>query len=1200
MSDHYGTINISQDRNKPSPPPHRKKKGKPGSKRGLSSQPSTSSTLIITAIIFAVVAALYAAVGFILVPKFISKWLPENVRAKTGVELTIQTVEFNPFTFALQFGPSVLVDPKSKKHDLIALDSLKAKLAPLSLLRGDVVTKSLLLEKVHTNVVRYKDSTYNFTPFIKSLKKSEQSDFMDFSELPFFFSLNNIILTNSKLQFEDIPKKSTHVVENIELALPNISNFPYQTSSYIRPKFSAIINGSPLELTSQTDYDGPGDSSETRKTELSCNINKLDLSLYFSYLPTPYPFSIKQGYADGELKLTFSPGSKENKLLTELNLQITDLKIAEKNSLYTIEVPSTKLEGAIQPVTGDTYMKQVVLREPVFHIRKGNLPELLNLLTPTGAGQEAQPSAIPATPPVMAIDLLLIDNGSYTSFVKNQKESVDSWESIQFNLKSFTSDKEITDKSKPTFRISAEKANSHAIFNWQGEILGNNIPSGSFRIDDIETKLLFEWLEIPSLLNSTGTADITGSLTYQKKTDKTHPVDIKIKKGNLILHDLSLKNDNNKEVWYSAPITKISGLSKSGLEVNLGNIFLKNSSVSLSTGHLPPLFSEFSKNKTNTTFQALEFKGELELRNSANKHTKPLKFNSVNLQAVNLDKNAETGDQDNLTFKAQTDNGEVQAKGKLTLEPFSTVLQTAFKDISAQKLLPWFGKSAFLTETTGLMHGKGTFLFPEVSFSGQLSISNGELGRKNTSALKWKSIDFKDIRINQTPFYLGGSEIAFVSPLFLFEREATSTHPAGALVTYLNQQLPKMKGKPQKSVNLSSIELQKISVSDGTIKYKENRVEPPWSADITYFRGLLNGINRKNGSGASSPFSFSGNIDTIPFTLDGTINLFDLTAQGNSLFNMKGYPFPSFHEQLTGQTDIDTSQGELSVTTRSDWNNGIVNEQNQLLFTRVQPDSISSDTAFTIALLTDAERRFELLVTKKHKITEGSEPLLDATLTTFGKFMVKAAVSPFLIASGDYADMADNEYAEFLPGQIALSGHGRESLTRYSSLLSTHPQIGIIVTGGADKKIDTAALQEQLEQAEMERVGIENDKRRKKYEAARQEYFQKLQQAEQANGSTSQIVEQNLPAELLQPFTPIEPEPVLIDHKMLQNLAQQRARVIVDFFTDKLALEPERITISERPRITDSDTSGANKVFFRLQAFTGKQKNGTADSQPQG
>jgi hypothetical protein len=315
---------------------------------------------------------------------------------------------------------------------------------------------------------------------------------------------------------------------------------------------------------------------------------------------------------------------------------------------------------------------------------------------------------------------------------------------------------------------------------------------------------------------------------------------------------------------------------------------------------------------------------------------------------------------------------------------------------------------------------------------------------------------------------------------------------------------------------------------------------------------------------------------------------------------MKGYPFPSFHEQISEQVDIDSGHGELSVTTRSDWNNGIVNEQNQLLFTNVHPVSVSSDTALTLALLTDTNNQFELLVNKKHKITENSEPLLRSTLTALRKLMIKAAVSPFLIASGDYADMADNEFAEFLPGQIALSGRGRESLTRYSSLLSSLPNIGIIVTGAADKKIDTAALQEELEQAEMERVGIENDKRRKMYEAAKEEYTNKLNQAEEQNGSSNQIVEQDLPAELLKPYTPIEPEPVVIDNSMLNNLAQQRAEAIFDFFTDKLAVEPDRIKIAERPIITDNDTSGANKVFFRLQAVTGKTNYKRPDTPPQG
>jgi len=57
-----------------------------------------------------------------------------------------------------------------------------------------------------------------------------------FSELPFLFSLNNISIREGSVTFQDVPAATTHTVEQIELDLPSLSNFPFQTSQNIHPQ----------------------------------------------------------------------------------------------------------------------------------------------------------------------------------------------------------------------------------------------------------------------------------------------------------------------------------------------------------------------------------------------------------------------------------------------------------------------------------------------------------------------------------------------------------------------------------------------------------------------------------------------------------------------------------------------------------------------------------------------------------------------------------------------------------------------------------------------------------------------------------------------------------------------------------------------------------------------------------------------------
>ena len=1187
MADHFGNISIS-----PAGPAQPKKKTtrtQPAKKAARKAppprRPRNTSALIIALVAIALLLTIYFFTGFWGVPKFLSSWLPAKVRNSVGMELSLQEVRFNPFTFRLELAETSLTPMGSEGKPILSFSNLNARFAPLSLLRGDFVTTSLTISQLSAEAVRNADNSYNFSPIIQSLRKSNRADFMDFSELPFLFSLNNISIIDSSMLFVDTPGEKRHTIEQIELTLPNLSNFPYKTRQYIQPGFSAVINGSPIKLSSQTAFTGDKADSDEQKTELIWNVNNIDLPLYFGYLPSQLPFTIDEGKADGAVKLSFTSGSQDEKILVEFALEIKELKLADINKTFRLQVPFSKFEGTVHPVTGNTHMKHILLQEPAFESQPGKLLELSRLLS---FHQKQEVASTAQKLPELAIEMLIADNGTFSQTGKGKNKHINQWEAIQFNIKNYSTAQNSEDgKEDSVFRLRAEQSSSHTTLHWHGTITPDNLPSGSFRLDSIATGRLFDWFGVDSLSSTKGTADLDGVLTFTKNEKADDPPALTLSDGTLILHDLSLQE--NGQNWYSAPLTKSTGFSVTKGIVNLGKIELKNSAITLDTEKLPAIFATVLEQKSGIRFTALDYSGAFELKNSAAKRP-PLAFDNLNLRFVypSTNNNNEE-DQDNLTFKAQASGkGEIQARGKITFAPFSSILTTAFTNLDATRLLPWFGNASLLTQTSGQLSGEGTFIYPEVSFNGQLEIAGGAFWRQKTTLLRWKNLILHDVRSNRNPFYFGGSEATFQGAEFSLERTASTVHPAHGLVTFLTEQFPQATEKQKKGVNFSSLELQKLTVKDGTIHYRENRLSPPWTAEITYFRGSLDNITAKASGGSSSPFSFSGNLDTVPFSLEGNINLFDRTARGDSLFNMKGYPFPSFNAQLDKQIDLDTRTGTFSLTTRSDWNEGQLNENSQILFENVRPTSDEADVALALALMTGDEKKFEILVSRKQPFTQPFEPLFLATLTSLQKTMVKAAVSPYLVATGDFGDIANNEYAEFLPGQIVLSGAGRESLTRYSSLLSTHPNLGLVVTGAADTSVDTAALHEQLEQAEMERVAIENSRLKSEYEVALAAHQERLEEAAAQQGPGGQIVEQELPPELLKPFTPITPEPVIIDNDMLVNLAKKRAQVIVDFFINRLALDPERITISDQAVVIDDMVNGGSKVLFTLRAYTPK------------
>ncbi len=1181
MSDRFGTISIAPEKSPEKTVPQKKRQPQrqPQKRRPVKKQQTSSAkkpkTLAVVTFISIILLGGYTTAGFFGIPWLLKTELPLKVKKNTGFILQFDDIQFNPFTFILNVTTTVLQNPEKPATPVLSLRTLHGQIAPIPLLRGELVTKQLDLTDLTIHAVRNKNNHYNFDTLIKGLDHSKPAEILNFSKLPFLFSLNNISISNSTITFLDIPKNVEHTVEKIELRLPNLSNFSYKTDHYISPKLSATVNGSPIELTSQTVFPENSSTSQPEKTELSWKVDDLDLCHYFDYLATPFPVTIERGKAKGVIKLSFTPGEEE-KIRAEFSLETKNLTLNNKQKDIIVQVPTAKFEGTIHPVTGNSHFRHVLFQDPLITTPSGKIEEIVRICTIKKSEQTAKTDN---KPPKLIIDLLVATDGIFQARSAKRTESI-SWEALQCNVKNYNSHPDHSKEPPPTFRLSGTQHNGHGTLHWQGELTPANTLTGPLRIDDVATKDLFTWIQRDELADASGTADLECVLTLNLAETVTKRLPVSINEGNLTLHDLTLQNDST--TWYTAPLSRCNNVSVNQKTVNLGKISLKNAMLRLDSAQLPTLFHSVVKGKNAIRFTSLDFTGNIAL--SQSKSTRPhLDFDQVTLHLFHPDLKKDAP-HENLKVKAQLNNkGTIEAAGEINFSPVNGQLRTKFSDLDAVKILPWLGSFKVFSKTTGKLYGQGSYIFPKTSFNGQLTLKNGQFPATDQHPLRWSKLSLQNLRYQQHPFYLGSTTVSIEKPEFSLQNNLESPHPVASVIKFARSWLPKTK-KKQRNIRISPIEIQKLNIKGGVIHLTEHRVTPPWKSEISYFRGTINNLTSNQSTDNNSTFSFSGNLDALPFTLEGNINLFNPNGRGNSLFNLTGYPFSSFHTQLSSHLDLNTSTGRCSLTTRSDWNSGQVNEQNQIIFENILPVSKDATSALPLALITDTDGKFEISINKKYPLNTPPEPLLDAVVTALKKLEIKASFSPYLVATGDYSDIVNNEYAEFLPGTIALSGAGSEALTRFSSLLSSHPYLGVIVTGAADKTVDAAALHDEQEQAEIERVAIENDRLRTIYEQKREAHWQKIKETIAQEPGQKEVLERNQNFEDLEPFIPIEPEPVVIDDEMLEELAQKRAQVIIDFFTNRLALEPERIQIAEKSKISDAIKNGGNKVLFSLQA----------------
>ncbi|WP_419174927.1 DUF748 domain-containing protein [Desulfosediminicola sp.] len=1199
MSDRFGSIPIEPEptgltpSSRASKKPRQRKKlsapaeklKKPGARK---EEPKRKlPKLLVTTIVAICIFCSYLAAGFWGVPKYIRGSAAVKFHQKTGMLIDFEQVAFNPLSFVLDLSGIDVIDggihtAGDDNKPLLTVSSFSATLVPLQLLRGELVTTSLAIDNLDLHLVRHIDGNYNISPPKANNELETTEEILDFSDLPFRFSLNNISVQHSRILFEDKPKKGSHVIENIDLTLPNLSNFSFAAKEYIRPSFHAVVNGSPIEMTGQAIISG--DDTSEMHTNLECNFADIDLPLYLGYLPIELPFDIAQGRADASLNLTFSPTAKDNKLLVNFSIQAEDTSIISKDQSYSLVIPSSKLEGGIQPITGDTHLKNVVLRQPELRLKSSvTIEDAVAAISAVSNVKQDAPATYPATQSKLDIDLLLADSGSLLFLDNNNKPLAKSWTGVQVSLKDYSNTAPITEtNTASSFRLMAEGSDKKSSFKWQGKLNHANFPDGQLHLTGVHAPWILNMLGLNTIGAHQGTADTQAHISFSKGLEEKDKPRLQIADASLTLRDFSAKQ--GKTVWYSSPDTQITGFSKDGSRISLGSIVTQDGSVHINTRKLPAIISSLDRKETATSLDALDFSGSIVVENGSSSQPQ-LQFSDARLQTIRLSQDAggETRDNSNFTAKLKG-GGHIQAKGHVQLQPFSARYTTQFGDLPSTSILPWFGNGSFVNNINAMVSGAGELQLPKTHFNGQLSLDRGSLGTKDSRKFSWDKAQFEKFQYHASPLKISAAELFVDGPEFSLTQSYGDKQSLARLHSYIQSDIAKPLYKAA-GKQKDALQIGKIRVADAKVSYADTRLSPVWKGEFSAVNGTIQAINSGR-NGKPSLFSFSGKLDSIPFKHEGALALFASAMNGDSTFSIADLPLPSFHEQISNQIDIDTSSGLVNVTETTTWKNGTMEQKSEMIFRDVEPLSEIADSALTLALISNDENQFTL--TAENSQPDSSKPLnlYSDAVFSLKRMMVKASVSPLLLASGNFSDLVGNEHADFLPGEIILSGQGRESLTRFSNLLASHPYIGITVTGVADPNVDGKELKEALEKLESQRVAEENRKRSEQLDRETEEYLRKAAEARIAAGNTGQVIEEDLPVHLFSKYAPIEPEPIVIDESMLRQLADQRAKVIATFFVENLALDESRIKINNQSQISQNEILPGNRVQFSIEPYT--------------
>ncbi len=153
----------------------------------------------VPAVIIALLA-IYAVLGFFLLPALALRKLPELIAQHTGQQAQVQALHFNPFSLSVEIEGFKFTTAEGS--DLLAFDGLSINLAGLaSLQQRGVVLDSLVLRKPLINIERRTDASFNFSPL---LSKQPETAEPPTDEQPLPILIHQISLEEGQLAWVDL------------------------------------------------------------------------------------------------------------------------------------------------------------------------------------------------------------------------------------------------------------------------------------------------------------------------------------------------------------------------------------------------------------------------------------------------------------------------------------------------------------------------------------------------------------------------------------------------------------------------------------------------------------------------------------------------------------------------------------------------------------------------------------------------------------------------------------------------------------------------------------------------------------------------------------------------------------------------------------------------------------------------------------
>jgi len=491
---------------------------------------------------------------------------------------------------------------------------------------------------------------------------------------------------------------------------------------------------------------------------------------------------------------------------------------------------------------------------------------------------------------------------------------------------------------------------------------------------------------------------------------------------------------------------------------------------------------------------------------------------------------------------------------------------------------------------------------------------------RNAPLVKWQKMNINQLDFDQQKNQIKIDHLAFNQPYakVVIAKDRTTNisdliveAPATNSKTTKNTTTASAKQTEQQTASKTtpelSLDIQKISFSQGSAYFADNSLTPNFASGIELLEGNITHLSSTPGTKAS--VDIKGKIDKYaPVTLKGDINpLLDMPYLDLDLV-FKSVELTSVNPYSGTYAGYYIDKGQLSLSLNYQLDKNKLKGSNHLVIDQLKLGKPSdSDLAtslpitLAIALLQDRNGVIDLGMEVSGDLDSPSFSVGSIIMTAITNVITKAVTAPFTFLAGLIGSDETLDKISFAAGKFSLSEDEQKSLDKLASALLDRPMLKLSVEGEVDAINDSQAIAERIMKRKLAKLaniefsalpddlspsqfptqGPLADALVKLYEQEVKADPAQIKDTVIAEAKDAQLSDDEITTRWHIALYNLSVKAQNVNDGMLGNLAQERAKAVKAYLVDVKEIAPERIFLLES-RV--SLTQNAAQVSLTIDA----------------